>query len=95
MILENHYDRGLMRSMVAGLGRKWNVSYEEAHVRISKWLDSHPNPNTFDRRTGRELQKATGRDAELHGEMLKKNGGIPPTPREYVHRDQEGRELVF
>ena len=44
MILENHYDRGLMRSMVAGLGRKWNVSYEEAHVRISKWLDSHPTP---------------------------------------------------
>ena len=94
-LFSNHYDRGLMRSMVAGLGRKWNVSYEEAHVRISKWLDSHPNPNTFDRRTGRELQKATGRDAELHGEMLKKNGGIPPTPREYVHRDQEGRELVF
>ena len=94
-MLKDHYDRGLMKGMVGRLAKKWEVDYEGAHRRISEWLEKHPNPNTFERRPGRELQKATGRDAELHGEMLKKNGGVPPTPHMHIHRDQEGRELVF
>jgi hypothetical protein len=68
------FDRGLCRPMVEQLAKKvWDVSYEEAHGQVTRWLEDNANPNT--EKTYPKFY-ATGREAELHALSQRKRFAV-------------------
>lgn len=64
------------KNIVTHLAGSWDVSYDDAALRVKKWLEANPNPNDPERRGARIDDTADKRDALLHAACMKKWGGI-------------------